>query len=295
MPLRDHFRPPLDDLTSWEGFHGQWPAMIVLALVASCRPVTSPPPAFTPVRSWKSTSRPMKRTIPNLPLRAPTTGTRAEWRRPCGRRRGRRLLLLPTCSTWTSMRYTSTTPSAAVASWPPLRSSAPPTRIGRNTAGPSSPSVRPFSSNLCPSQSSILVTTRNFNLYHDLLEVIGQAVPSPEPEPPPLYAAACRGTKKDDSRLVETWRRNSSWAVRCRRCPCGWPTTSPCRSNWKNVTRKPAASSAFRKLRPAGLYFLPVACAVRSNPSRGQAVPVRALAVPFFPIGPYSYYNSRAG
>src|SRR5438874_9650191 len=29
MPLRDHFRPPLDDLTSWEGFHGQWPAVIV--------------------------------------------------------------------------------------------------------------------------------------------------------------------------------------------------------------------------------------------------------------------------
>src|SRR5207302_1189240 len=26
------FRPPLGDLTSWEGFHGQWPAMIVLAL-----------------------------------------------------------------------------------------------------------------------------------------------------------------------------------------------------------------------------------------------------------------------
>jgi hypothetical protein len=29
MPLRDHFRPPLDDLTSWEGFHGGWPMMIV--------------------------------------------------------------------------------------------------------------------------------------------------------------------------------------------------------------------------------------------------------------------------
>jgi hypothetical protein len=29
MPLRDHCRPPLDDLTSWEGFHGQWPAVIV--------------------------------------------------------------------------------------------------------------------------------------------------------------------------------------------------------------------------------------------------------------------------
>jgi hypothetical protein len=32
MPLRDHFRPPLDDLTSWEGFHGQWPAMIAQTL-----------------------------------------------------------------------------------------------------------------------------------------------------------------------------------------------------------------------------------------------------------------------
>ncbi|MEJ7637634.1 MAG: hypothetical protein WKF75_06490, partial [Singulisphaera sp.] len=32
MPLRDHFRPPLDDRFSWDGLHGQWPAMIVLAL-----------------------------------------------------------------------------------------------------------------------------------------------------------------------------------------------------------------------------------------------------------------------
>ena len=29
MPLRDHFRPPLDLITLWEGFHGQWPAVIV--------------------------------------------------------------------------------------------------------------------------------------------------------------------------------------------------------------------------------------------------------------------------
>ena len=32
MPLRDHFRPPLDDLTSWEGFHGGWPMVIVQQL-----------------------------------------------------------------------------------------------------------------------------------------------------------------------------------------------------------------------------------------------------------------------
>ena len=32
MPLRDHFRPTLDLITSWEGFHGQWPAVIVQQL-----------------------------------------------------------------------------------------------------------------------------------------------------------------------------------------------------------------------------------------------------------------------
>src|ERR1043165_4277734 len=29
MPLRDHFRPPLDHAHSWEELHGQWPAVIV--------------------------------------------------------------------------------------------------------------------------------------------------------------------------------------------------------------------------------------------------------------------------
>ena len=29
MPLRDHFRPPVDNIASWEGFHGGWPMVIV--------------------------------------------------------------------------------------------------------------------------------------------------------------------------------------------------------------------------------------------------------------------------
>src|SRR5262249_25485458 len=35
-----------------------------------------------------------------------------------------------------------------------------------------------------------LVTTRQFNLYGDLLDLIGHTDPSLVPEPPPLYAAA---------------------------------------------------------------------------------------------------------
>src|SRR4051812_36488967 len=32
MPLRDHFRPPLDDRRSWDELHGAWPTVIVMAL-----------------------------------------------------------------------------------------------------------------------------------------------------------------------------------------------------------------------------------------------------------------------
>jgi len=32
MPLRDHFRPPLDNQLSWEELHGMWPAAIVQQL-----------------------------------------------------------------------------------------------------------------------------------------------------------------------------------------------------------------------------------------------------------------------
>jgi hypothetical protein len=32
MPLRDHFHSPLADRRSWDELHGQWPAMIVMAL-----------------------------------------------------------------------------------------------------------------------------------------------------------------------------------------------------------------------------------------------------------------------
>ena len=38
MPLRDHFRSPLDDLTAWEGFHGGWPMVIVQHLSRTLPP-----------------------------------------------------------------------------------------------------------------------------------------------------------------------------------------------------------------------------------------------------------------
>jgi Protein of unknown function (DUF4058) len=50
-----------------------------------------------------------------------------------------------------------------------------------------------------------LVTTRNFNLYADLLDLIGATDATLPAEPPSLYAAACRTTRPGDAWLIETW------------------------------------------------------------------------------------------
>jgi hypothetical protein len=50
-----------------------------------------------------------------------------------------------------------------------------------------------------------LVTIRQFNLYGDLLELIGQADPALKPEPPPLYAAACRWARQEEAWHFQTW------------------------------------------------------------------------------------------
>jgi hypothetical protein len=50
-----------------------------------------------------------------------------------------------------------------------------------------------------------LVTTRRFNLYVDLLELLGQVDPSLAPEPPVICAAACRWAQEGDARHFRAW------------------------------------------------------------------------------------------
>jgi hypothetical protein len=44
MPLRDHFRPPVKPRHDWDRVHGQWPAMIVLQLTGKLPPNYSAAP-----------------------------------------------------------------------------------------------------------------------------------------------------------------------------------------------------------------------------------------------------------
>ncbi len=50
-----------------------------------------------------------------------------------------------------------------------------------------------------------VVTTRHFNLYGELLELIGETEPALGTDAPAVYAAACRGTRRDSTWLLDTW------------------------------------------------------------------------------------------
>jgi hypothetical protein len=51
-----------------------------------------------------------------------------------------------------------------------------------------------------------VVTVRQFNLYADLLALIGKAYPALGAEPPHLYAVTVRGRKRPHNRpLLDTW------------------------------------------------------------------------------------------
>ncbi len=187
MSLRDHFRPPLDDITSWEQFHAQWPAMIVQVLVRKLpwRYVAGPhfqADTFLEVDVGAHDDEPPPACPPRPSLTVATDlPAQDEYAvRVYDRRRGRRLV-------------------AAVEIVSPANKDRPEHRrafVAKCAA-------------LLQERVSVtvidLVTTRNFNLYGELLELIGQTDPALGAEPPPLYAVASRGTKKASAWLLETW------------------------------------------------------------------------------------------
>ena len=50
-----------------------------------------------------------------------------------------------------------------------------------------------------------LVTIRRFNLYTELLALLGQTDPSMSPDPPPIYAATCRKRQAGRKTKLDTW------------------------------------------------------------------------------------------
>jgi hypothetical protein len=198
MPLRDHFHSPLDDETSWDLFHGQWPAMIVQRLAPILPPRYVAGPHVHLGAEIEIDVVTFEKDRPGLP--APVGGNGPTWQlsepsvavetdllstdeyevRVFDTERGRRLV-------------------AAVEIVSPSNKDRPGSR-GVFVARCEALLRKGVSVSIVD-----LVTSRHFNLYAELLELVGRSDPSLGAEPPATYAAACRWIERDRKHILETW------------------------------------------------------------------------------------------
>ncbi|MFO0845141.1 MAG: hypothetical protein U0797_22600 [Gemmataceae bacterium] len=92
-----------------------------------------------------------------------------------------------------------------------------------------------------------VVTPRQFNLYADLMAFVGHPDPAMSADPPHLYAASCRWLR--EPRAAASVALKPEVDSRSRRCRCGWPKRSSCRSTWSEATSRPATTCGSRDRR----------------------------------------------
>jgi hypothetical protein len=204
MPLRDHFHPPLDNRRSWDELHGAWPTVIVMALNKRLPPRYVAAPQIHLGAYFEIDVASFEEEEP--------AGLASEGGAAAGG---------VATAVWAPPR-----PTFAVLADPPDQDEyevwAYDTRHQRRLVAAVkiiSPANkdRPEARRLFVAKCAALlrqhvsvaivdvVTTRQSNLYGDLLDLIGQVDPSLAPAPAPLYAAACRWRRVDDSWQFETW------------------------------------------------------------------------------------------
>ncbi|MBL8798899.1 MAG: DUF4058 family protein [Planctomycetia bacterium] len=201
--LRDHFRPPLDDLRHWEGFHATWPVMIVAQLRGQLPPGYFAEPRVHSGASAEIDVATFERNPVGLPSHHPGNGSNgglatATWAPP------QPTLTfstdLPTQDVYEVLVFDEKRRCRLVAA----------VEIVSPANKDRSEHRRAFvgkCAGLLREQVSVVivdvVTTRGQNLYSELLEYLGQ--PESEPAAPPLYAAACRLTQHGNAWQAETW------------------------------------------------------------------------------------------
>ena len=204
MPLRDHFRPPVWKQVSWEGFHGMWPGTMVLQLCRVLPPEFSAEPrvhlgsyfeidvcAYEPEEQGPTAGPSPSESggaaaatwAPPEPTLAVETELSEQYEYEVlvyDQDRGRILV-------------------AAVEIVSPANKDRP-----ENRRAFVAKCAALLQKRVCVSVVD-LVTTRQFNLYADLLELIGKRDPAFGSTPPPIYAATCRGRKVGLRPRLDIW------------------------------------------------------------------------------------------
>jgi Protein of unknown function (DUF4058) len=210
MPLRDHFRPPLDNIASWEGFHGGWPMVIVQQLrkqlpagfvaeprvhsgflveidVAAFEKDDPPPISGTPAPEENGgvATAVWAPARPNLAVETTLPDYDEYEVRIFDARRGRNLV-------------------AAIEIVSPANKDRPEHRnafVGKCAA-------------LLQKGVAVsivdLVTVRQFSLYADVLAFLGHNDPTLSDPPPHIYATSCRWVKKENRTILEAWSHRLS-------------------------------------------------------------------------------------
>lgn len=202
MPLLDHFRPPVVNKGSWEGFHGGWPMTIVLDL---CKSLPQQYVAEPRVHLGKNFEVDVC-TFDNYPIPKYESGSpaygleTATWSPPqptlslevdptqlyeyevliFDQLRGRELV-------------------AAIEIVSPANKDRPETRQAFV-----SKCAALLQKKVCVSIVD-LVTAKHFNLYCELLDSFSQTDPSFAPNPPSIYAVSCRSHNLGDRSRFESW------------------------------------------------------------------------------------------
>ena len=207
MPLRDHFRPPVDDILSWEELHGGWPAVIVHDLRKRLPPGYAAGPRVhrgtqveIDVAAFEKDDNAFLRPGANdrgeggIAVAAwapPTPAVDVETTLPdfdeyevriYDAKRGRRLV-------------------AAIEIVSPANKDRPEHRNAFVAK-----CVALLQKGVAVSIVD-LVTVRQFNLYAELLAFIGHDDPTMDADSPPLYAATCRWIEKGKRTILQAWSK----------------------------------------------------------------------------------------
>jgi hypothetical protein len=204
MPLRDHFRPPLDDETQWEGFHGGWPMMIVTHLTRHLpRRYVAAPRVHSGAAAEIDVATYEKDNL-GPPTLAESQGNggvaTAVWAPP-----------RPTLTVGTDLpaldeyevRVYDTKRGRRLVAAVEIVSPANKDRPDHRRAFVAK-CLALLQKQVCVAIID-LVTTRNFNLYGELLAWAGTADGGPGPESPAIYAVACHPRKTEEAWLLESW------------------------------------------------------------------------------------------
>jgi hypothetical protein len=203
MPLRDHFHPPVTRIASWEALHGQWPAVIVQQLrkqlppgyvsaprvhagaqveidVAAYEKDVSPPTPDDPERDGGVATAVWAPAAPSLAVETELPDDDEYEVRIYDVERGQILV-------------------AAIEIVSPANKDRPEKRnafVGKCAA---------LLRNGVAVSIVDLVTSRQFNLYAELMTFLGHPDGTLGPEPSEVYAASCRWLRKADRAVLQTW------------------------------------------------------------------------------------------